>query len=68
MFKVNLLLQRLFHFITKCLKLVYNAMVQKTSSVIKEINTVSHMNDLYVECMNVDPTDPNKEEGSFELD
>jgi len=35
---------------------------------IQEITTISHLNDLYVECMNIDPTDPNKEEGSFELD
>jgi hypothetical protein len=35
---------------------------------IKEITTISHGNDLYVECMNIDPTDPNKEEGSFAFD
>lgn len=31
------------------------------------MQTVGHNNDLMVECMNTDPTDPNKPDGSFEL-
>lgn len=34
---------------------------------VDEVQTVGHNNDLMVECMNTDPTDPNKPDGSFEL-
>lgn len=34
---------------------------------LEEVKIAGHNNDLKVECMNVDPTDPNKPDGSFEL-
>lgn len=32
-----------------------------------EVQTASHNNDLHVMCMNIDPTDPNKPDGTFLL-
>jgi len=34
---------------------------------VEDVQTVGHNNDLKVECMNIDPTDPNKPDGKFEL-
>jgi len=33
----------------------------------EEVTSVSHNNDLNVQCMNIDPTDPNKEDGTYLL-